>query len=161
MHLDRGLGYQKARSLVADDALRALFEQCMQQSYHFADKLQAAMALQGMETHAKPSWAGAVYRGWMMVRVAVCARKDRAALCCSVAAERMMGLSYELLCSNKYLQYYFPLLKFTFLKQHFSLTKTREDLESLLIRYRRDTSRGIDGKTFSVVNHLSNEPSAS
>lgn len=162
MHLDRGLGYQKARSLVTDDALKPLFEQCIQQSYYFAEKLQASMALQGMETHAKPSWTGTVYRGWMILRVGASSRKDRAVLCCSLAAEKMMNLSYELLCSNKYLQYYFPLLKFTFLKQHFSLTKTREELESVSLRYSRDMVHSVESQeSFPVINHLSKEPSVS
>lgn len=162
MHLDRGLGYQKAMSLVADNALKVLFEQCMRQSNHFADKLQAAMALQGMEAKARPSWTGAVYRAWMTLRIATAVKKDRAALSCSLTAEKVMNLSYELLCSNKYLQYYFPLLKFTFLKQHFGLTKTREELESALILYRKDWVRSDDDQeVFPAVGNLSKEPSMS
>ncbi|GAB3361229.1 hypothetical protein GCM10027566_27530 [Arachidicoccus ginsenosidivorans] len=135
LQLDRALGYQKARSLTKDPSLKSLFEHYTQQSYYFADKLQAAMALQAIETHVKPSWTGAVYRAWMIFRVRLSTRKDRAALSTALSAEKMMHLSYELLCANKYLTYYYPLLKFTFLKQFFSIKKTKEELETILIRY--------------------------
>lgn len=153
MHLDRALGYQKARSLAVDDRLKALFESCMQQSYYFAEKLQAAMSLQGMDTHAKPSWSGVMYRGWMTLRAGITQRKDKAIVGCSLTAEKMLDLSYELLCTNKYLQYYFPLLKFTFLKQHFGLKKTREDLEYLLYEVLESRAVQMD------VNHSYNQAS--
>jgi len=135
MQLDRALGYQKARSLACDDALKSLFEHYMQQSFYFADKLQAAMELQGITVKSNPSWTGAVYRTWMTIKVHLCSKKDKAAICASLTGERMINLSYELLCANKYLPYYYPLLKFTFLKQFFSIKRTKEELESLLIRY--------------------------
>jgi|GEM_PF-4486302 len=162
MHLDRALGYQKAMSLVDDSDLSILFERCMQQSYYFVDKLQAAMALHGMETRARPSWTGTVYRAWMSLRTAASSNKYHSVLYSCMAAEKMMNLSYELLCSNKYLQYYFPLLKFTFLKQHFGLKKIREDLEAILRCSKQDMGERREADTgFPVVNKFPKEASVS
>lgn len=162
MNLDRALGYQKAMSLVKDSELRALFERGMQQSYYFADKLQAAMALQGMGAHARPSWTGTVYRGWMALRAAFSSNKSNVTLYCSLAGEKMIDLSYELLCTNKYLQYYFPLLKFTFVKQHFGLKKIREDLEAALRCGNRDMENAEERvAVFPPISTLSKEPSVS
>ena len=143
MHHDRILGYQKAISLTADSRMQSIFEQCMQQSYYFQEKLQAAMSLQGMQLNAGPSWTGTLFRAWMVCRTRLSPGKDKAVLRSCLTAENMLNLSYELLCSDKYLQYYFPLLKFTFLKQHFTLKKTREQLDRILERLNRAHMPGV------------------
>lgn len=158
MHQDRAVGYLKAESLAEDRDLKLLFDKCAQQSYYFAEKLQAAMLLQGLETRCKRSWAGAAFRTWMKLRQQFSSNKDQAVLRCSLAGEKMMHMSYELLCSNKYLQYYFPLLKFTFLKQFFGLKKTKEDLESILLVFIRGQDMAeIEDPELQSVNTLANE----
>lgn len=162
MHLDRALGYQKARSLTADVSLKNRFEQCMQQSYSFADKLKAAMDLQGLSTKGNPSWYGTIFRTWMTVRVMLSHRKSHRLLHCCLVGEKMIDLNYDLLCSNKYLDFNYPLLKYTFLKQHFSLKNTREDLEAYIELLAPAAPDFIEAKSsYSTVNSLAGNSSNS
>lgn len=132
MNVDRVLGYEKAYSLVESKALKELFEQCISQSDSYATKLRSTMTFHGVSMKWRPSTFGLIFRGWMQLKISFCKNKDRAVLRSCLEAENVLALNYKLICDNKYLQYYYPLLKYTFLKQQFSLKQTREQIENAL-----------------------------
>ena len=152
LHLDSVKGYTLLSSKTHDLSLKAVFDQKMDQSSQFADKLRGAMALQGLDIHASASWMGLVFRAWVRLRLRLCANESYTALRLSLSAEKMLGLSYELLCNNKYLDYYFPLLKYSFLKQHAGLQKTREELTVLLDKYRAGGVSKAGGEPIEVLS---------
>ena len=134
MHLNRAMSYQQAMSLTSNQEVKTLLEQGMQQSYYFVEHLQSAMAMQGLSLHAKPSLSGTLFRAWMTLSVHVSNRKSYRIVRCLLAAEKTLNLSYKLLCTNRYLQYAYPLLKSTFLKQYFSIKDYMGLLEQSLER---------------------------
>jgi len=162
LHLDRALAYQQARSLSTDLTLKRRFEECMQQSYFFADKLQVSMDLKELATRGRPSLQGVFCRGWMTFRAFLSNRKDIVLLQSCLAREKKIHLSYECLCTNKYLDFNYPLLKYTFLQQQFSLKKMWEDLDALVELLQPTSSDLMEAKpSYSTINSLSQNSSIS
>lgn len=132
VHQDRILGYEKARTMVQSKPLKDLFEQCISQSDTYATKLKSTMLFHGVKMDVKPSMFGMMFRGWMQFKASCSRNKDAAVLKSCLGAERMLAVNYDLLCDNKSLQYYFPLLKYTFMKQQFAIKQTREFIDTAL-----------------------------
>lgn len=132
IHQDRILGYEKARTLVHSKYLKDLFEQCISQSDTYATKLKSTMLFHGVKMEVKPSFMGMVFRGWMQFRASWSRNKDFVVLKSCREGEKVMAVNYDLLCENKSLQYYFPLLKYTFMKQQFALKQTREYIDTAI-----------------------------
>lgn len=132
IHQDRILGYEKARSMVQSKPLKDLFEQCISQSDTYATKLKSTMLFHGVKMDVRPSMFGMMFRGWMQFRASLSRHKDAAVLKSCLGNEKMLAINYNLLCDNKSLQYYFPLLKYTFMKQQFALKQTREFIDTAL-----------------------------
>ncbi|SEA36029.1 hypothetical protein SAMN05192529_11524 [Arachidicoccus rhizosphaerae] len=147
-HLDRALRFQLARSLCDNSNIKTLLEQGMQQSYYFADHLQTALKMQGLTIIVKPSWSGAFFRGWMTLNVGLSHRKSYSLIRRVLSSEKMLNLSYKLLCDNTYLQYAYPLLRSTFQKQYFII----KDYMNLL----EETIEGLKDITRAKEDELQN-----
>lgn len=132
LNIDRALGYEKAYSLVESKRLKGLFEGCISQSETYSQKLKSTMIFHGVEMQCKPSLLGLGFRGWMHLKASSSRHKQISVLKSCLDAERMLTVNYDLICENRSLQYYYPLLKFTFMKQQFALKQTREHLEAAL-----------------------------
>lgn len=154
-NVDRTLGYKKACCLVGSKHLETLFEQCITQSEHYSEKLRTAMIFHGVNLSLKPSLVGKVFRRWMGLQVLFGKNKNIAVLKSCLTAEKMLERSYQFACENYFLQYYYPLLKSTFLKQQSILQKTRKFIEyALHVEYATCLEDGYGNNNFIVKNDI-------
>lgn len=132
INMDRMLLFEKARTLVDSKNLKDLFEQCICQSNTYGSKLKTTMLFNGVKLECRPSIFGHLSRGWIQLRSIFYKNRNISVLKSCLEAEKMTSLNYNFICENRFLQYYYPLLKYVFLKQYFALSQTREKLESAL-----------------------------